>query len=469
MKIQTILRKSYIHKKVLYNHYVSFITTNVNEVFPNAIFVAINHDDINMAIAKGAKTVIYQDKIIKNNPLINYINVYNIRKTKALLFKAYYNYIFKHIKVIGIIGTNGKSTTSKLISDFLNYKGVKSLWIGTHGVEYIDESYKTNNTTLDISLFYRHAIHAINKGYKYIVMEISSIGISQQRTFGIPFYRLIFTNFGLDHLDYHKSKEEYLFTKIVPFIKLNSMAILNADDEEFLSFYKYLDIDCYTYAMNKEADVMAFDIHNIDGKLCFRIQDNIFRTNFYGDFFTANVLAFITTLKSLGFNILDLKKFLNSYMPLNGRMELIKYKNNKIVIDYAHNPAALKKCLEFLKKETPKRLIAVGGAGGNREKEKRTEIGDLLNEFADVVIICDDNPRNEDNLEIASSIKKDYNFEIILDRKLAIKRAFDELKEYDVLLIFGKGNEDEIIYKDMQVKHNDKEFILSLIKKYESC
>lgn len=463
MKVQSILNKAYIHKKVLYNHYVSFITSNVNEVISGSVFIAINHDDINMAVAKGAKTIIYQDKIIKNNPLINYVLVYSIRKTKAMLYKAYYSYIFRHIKLIGVVGTNGKSTTSKLISDFLNYKKIKSLWIGTHGVLYTDEAYKTSNTTIDIALFYRHALHAIHKGYKYIVMEISSIGISQMRTLGLSFYRLVFTSFGLDHLDYHKNKEEYLFTKMVPFIKLNNLAILNADDDEFLNFYKYLDIDCYTYGTNKEADVMATDIHNIDGNLCFRIQDYVFKTNFYGDFFTINVLAFITTLKSLGFNMLDFKKFLSEYKPLSGRMELIKYKNNKIVIDYAHNQASLKKCLEFLKKDSPRRLIAVGGAGGNREKEKRPKIGDLLNEYADEVIICDDNPRNEDGLEIAKAIKGDYNFEIILDRKLAIKKAFAKLKEYDVLLIFGKGNEEEIIYNNMQIKHNDKDYVLSLI------
>lgn len=467
MKVQTILRKIYIHKKILYNHNISLITSNVNEVIPNAIFIALNHDDINLAIEGGAKTIIYQDKIIKNCPLVNYVFVYNVRKTKAMLYKNYYKHIMHKIRIIGVVGTNGKSTTSKLINDFLNYKKIKSLWIGTHGVLYIDEKYKTLNTTIDISLFYKHAIHAINKGYKYIVMEVSSIGISQLRAFGLSFYRLIFTSFGIDHLDYHKTKEAYLFTKMIPFIKLNSVAILNADDEEFLSFYKYLDIDCFTYSIGRDADITACDIHNIDGRLCFRIQDNIFKTNFYGDFFTINILAFITALKSLGFNVLDMKLFLDSYVPLRGRMELIKYKTNKIIIDYAHNPKALKKCLEFLKKEAPKRLIAVGGAGGNREKEKRSSIGDLLNEYADKVIICDDNPRNEDNLEIAKAIKKDYSFEIILDRKDAIKRAFSELQEYDVLFIFGKGNEDEIIYKDMQIKHNDKEFVLSLIGENE--
>ncbi|UKI49874.1 MAG: hypothetical protein L6U99_15010 [Clostridium sp.] len=111
-----------------------------------------------------------------------------------------------------------KSTTSKLISDFLNYKGVKSLWIGTHGVLYTDEEYKTSNTTIDIALFYRHALHAIHKGYKYIVMEISSIGISQLRTLGLTFYRLVFTSFGLDHLDYHKKIRKNIYSlKMVPF------------------------------------------------------------------------------------------------------------------------------------------------------------------------------------------------------------------------------------------------------------
>ncbi|UKI49872.1 MAG: hypothetical protein L6U99_15000 [Clostridium sp.] len=119
--------------------------------------------------------------------------------------------------------------------------------------------------------------------------------------------------------------------------------------------------------------------------------------------------------------------------------------------------------LRILKKDSPRRLIAVGGAGGNREKEKRPKIGDLLNEYADEVIICDDNPRNEDSLEIAEAIKGNYNFEIILDRKLAIKKAFAKLKEYDVLLIFGKGNEEEIIYNNMQIMHNDKDYVLSLI------
>ena len=448
------------YSTIEFKHKVKLVTSYLDEVIVNSVFICFNKNEVNLAINKGAKTIIYEDKIVKDNPIVNYVLVDDIKKAKAILYKKFYSKKLKDIKIIGVIGTTGKSTTSRLICDYLNYKNCKTLWIGTHEILYKNESYKTDNTTIDISLLYKHLVLASKRNYKYLVMEVSSIGVSELRVYGIEFYRLVFTNFSEDHLDYHKNMDEYFYSKAIVFYQTKNTVILNKDDGYFNKINKYINSNYLTYSINNVSDVYASDVFHNNSKLHFRIEDEVYGTRFFGNFFVYNILAFLTTIKSLGFKIEDSKEFLSNYNPIKGRMNRFTLRTNKIIVDYAHTPKSLEVVLKFLRKYTSNKLIVVGGCGGNREKEKRIIMGDLISEYADYAILCDDNPRNEKSLDILNDINQNHEFEILPNRKEAILKGISMLDEYDTLLIFGKGDEDGIIYNDIIVPHNDIEVVI---------
>lgn len=464
MNNDKMLKKIKNYSKLEFIHKVSLVTSYVDEIIYNSIFLCFNTNEVEKAIENGAKTIIYEDKIQKISPVVNYVLVDDIRKAKAILYKEFYKNINKKLKIIGVIGTTGKSSTSRLICDFLNYQSKKALWIGTHEIIYLEEQFKTKNTTIDISLLYKHLVLATKRNYQYVVMEISSIGIAQLRVYGLELHRLVFTNFSEDHLDYHKTMEDYFYTKAILFYQNRNQVILNKDDPKFSLLNKYITCNYLTYSISKPADIYASDVLHDNAKLCFRIQDVIFKTNFFGHFFISNILAFLCCMESLGYPPIKSKDFLYEYIPLRGRMTCLKKGTNKIIIDYAHTPKSLETVLSFLRKATPNRLISVGGCGGDREEEKRMIMGNSLSIYSDKVILCDDNPRGEEPQRILSQMKGEHDFEIIHDRKVAIKKCFEELKEYDTLFIFGKGNEDSITYLDSSIPHNDITYIEMLLK-----
>ncbi len=455
--------------KTFYNHKIKKIAFDYNKCINNSIYYSLNDNlnDIKKAINNGAKTI-FCSKIIELDCSVNVIIVENIRKILALSAKYFYNNISKKLKIIGVIGTNGKTSTSTIGYDFFNYINYKSMLIGSNGIFYEDKHINIKNTTPDIITIYDNLVLAFKKKIKYIFIEISSIAIDQFRTYGLELSVLIFTNFSQDHLDYHKNIYNYLYTKLIPFIKMNknSYVIINNDDETNEFFKKYCDSKIISYSENNKSDIKGYRVYNVNKYATFYYNNILFKNNLIGSFNILNCLSIIALMKIFKISLFKFKDFLIDYKGINGRMNQIEYKCRYIIIDYAHTFSATKTVIEEFLKVCKNNLYIVIGCGGNREKEKRFMIGSYLNNISANITLTVDNPRFEDPIDIINDIKKniDKNIEIILDRKTAIIYNLNKLKPNDYLLILGKGAEEYIEIKNVRYQYSDKEVVYDWIK-----
>lgn len=472
MKINKLCKKIGINQ-VDNNHEIYNITDNTLEVIDNSIFVAIKgykidgHNLIDEAINNGAKTIILESKINEKQN-INYIYTDNSKKMLAIFLKEYYSHIFNKIKIIGVTGTNGKTTTSTLIHKYLEYSNVKSLLIGSNGA-YSSNFFKAHsNTTPRIVDLYGYFNYAYLNNIKYVVMEVSSISISEMRVFDIPFDTLIFTNLHEDHLDYHKNRDIYFYTKMIPFFKLNSnqYAIINLDDEKSKEIMKYLNSKILKYSIKNNSDYKANNIKSSIEGIEFDLNNHKVKSNLIGGFNVYNILPLFAFANIYNLNQYNIILFLRNYKQVDGRMNLLNYKNNNILIDYAHTEAATYNAIIEALKITKNKLYVIIGCGGNRQKDKRYKIGKILNDLNCNVILTSDNPRYENPLDIINDIKSTITKEVLIkeDRREAIIYGLSLLTEFDTLLILGKGVENYIEIKGSLMKSSDIEIIDELIR-----
>ncbi len=467
MKVNTLFKKVGL-ESVSYNHDVYKITTDSRLCTENAIFVVINgnHEDghkyINSAIDNGAKTII-TTSCERKYPYINYVFVDNVRKILACLAKEYYANVSKKLKLVGVVGTNGKTTTSTIAYNFFNYLNKSAMLIGSNGVFFNNYEATLNNTTPDILTIYQFLTLAKKKKIKYVFMEISSIAVDQYRVYGLDFDCLIFTNFSQDHLDYHKTLDRYLYCKIIPFIKLKkeAYAIINADDEASTKIMKYADCNFITYGYSRGSNLLGtINYVNAEG-ISFYAKDVLFKSHLLGEFNSYNILAVLALCDVFNIPYDSYASFLNVFDNVKGRMNKISFKNRNIIIDYAHTFMATKKVIEEAYRLCKHKLHIVIGCGGNREKEKRGMIGKLLDELDAEVILTSDNPRFENPQAIIADIRAEMAKEvtIIEDRKEAINYALGHLEADDYLLVLGKGCEKYMDINGIKYPYSDLEVI----------
>ncbi len=448
------------------------IKTDSRKVLKNDTFVAIKghtvdgHDYIDTAIKNGATKIVaehgnypVETLIVKNCE--KYLNDYLVNN---------YSKYFNDLKFIGITGTNGKTTTAYLTSQMLTKLGVKNAYIGTIGF-YINSEFirELPNTTPDILLLYNLILEAKELGVKVIVMEVSSHALSYERINGIKFDVAGFTNLTEDHLDYHKTMENYLECKkkIINYLKKDGVMISNIDDEYGLCFkcnnFKTLGF--------KESDyqIINYKYNNLTTNIELKYKNKLYKieTNLLGKFNIYNYITALAFINNIGYSIEDIIKITNSIYPPNGRNEAIKVKEGVAIIDYAHTPDAVEKIIETHKEMNKGKIITIVGCGGDRDPKKRPIMGEIATNLSDFVILTNDNPRteSEENImnDIVKGIKKD-NYKIIYDRKLAIKEGLDMLDKNDTLLILGKGHEDYQIIGNTKHHLSDKEEVLKYIE-----
>lgn len=471
MKVNKIC-KALSLKDVIYNHDITYITDSSNDVINNSIFVAIKghtndgHDSIDIAIKNGAKTIILENKVNEVYG-INYIYTYNSKALLARFLKVYYGYIFKKIKIIGVIGTNGKTTTSTLIHNYLDFCKRKSLLIGSGGAKALNYFNKHLNTTPGIVELYSYFNYAYNNKIEYIVMEVSSIGVSELRVFDVSFNCLIFTNFYEDHLDYHKSIDDYFYNKMIPFYKLtkNDYAIINFDDDKYKDILKNINSRIIGYSCNRKSDIVAKNIISNENGLEFSVDTLVIKSNLIGEFNIYNILPLFAITKIFKLNKFNIALFLRNYKQVDGRMNIININNNKVIIDYAHTESAVYNVIKEAFKITKNNLYVVIGCGGNRQRDKRYKIGKLLDSFDCNIILTSDNPRFENPMDIINDIKSGINkdVKILPDRKEAIVHSLKLLKNNDTLLILGKGTEDYIEIKGHFEEYSDYKVVEEFI------
>lgn len=409
------------------------------------------------AVKKGASKIVaelnkdYDIETIKVDSINEYI-------------KNYYD--FSNVKIIGVTGTNGKTTTCYLIYQMLNYLGVKTAYIGTIGFYIEDKIIPLDNTTPSIDILYNLINDAINTyNCEVIVMEVSSHALKQDRVYGLLFDAVAVTNITKDHLDYHKTLKDYINSKkkITNMLKNNKICILNKKDKWYK---KFLNKENNNYVIGKNVKLKKVNT-NLDSTNITFIDDKLYniKTSLVGMFNVYNFLMAYKIVKELKY---DYNKILeNAYLfkAPPGRMEKIKYKSNIIFIDYAHTPDAVLKVLKMVNKIHNKGIITIIGCGGNRDKEKRPIMGRIATKYSKYVIFTNDNPRYENDKLIMNDIlkKAKLNYKIIYDRKKAITEGIKNFKENNILMILGKGHEDYQEIKGVKHHFSDKEETLKII------
>ena len=393
----------------------------------NNIFVSLNNKYIDDAINNGFKKIIVSKSKFKA--------VKSTRKYLEKYLKKYYYKQIKDVILIGVTGTNGKTSTSYLIYQALNLAGIKCSYIGTIGFYLENDIKKLNNTTPDICDLYEMIIESINCGCKAVVMEVSSHALKLGRVNTLKFDYAILTNITEDHLDFHKTYKDYYKTKMSIFKKLKKKGT------------KISDIKIENYDINNDY---------------FEYNNKIYNTKIKGEYNIKNIIPSIIILDKMN---IDSRKIIPQLCLPPGRMQIIKFKNNSIIIDYAHTPDAMEKIISTVKIMNHNRIITIFGCGGNREKEKRPKMGEIASLLSDYVILTNDNPRDENPKEIIREIKQNMNnnYKIIYDRKKAIQEGIKMLKENDVLLILGKGHEEYQIIDNKKIFFSDLYTVYDII------
>lgn len=429
------------------------LKVNSKKIEPGDTFIAIKsaerdgHDYIEDAIDRGAACIIAQ----RGDYRVKTILVSDTRTYLSEYLKDLYQNKISKLKLIGITGTNGKTTSCYLIYNLLNKLGIKTAYIGTIGFYLPNSNRPLNNTTPDLYDLYELLAEAAENECQVVAMEVSSQALDMRRVEGITFDVAAFTNLTKEHLDYHKTMEEYEKAKLKLFKNVKDYAIINIDDKYGKDFLLTKNNNITIGKSN--ADYTISDISLSSENSTFKINDTINITlPIPGEYNIYNYLNAFIVCDKLG---LDINEVVNQTQTLTvppGRYQTIKNDKFTVIIDYAHTPDAVLNIIKSVKAYAEGRVVTLIGCGGDRDKTKRPIMGKIATDNSDYVFFTSDNPRTEDPDEILNDITRglqNTNFEIVRERELAIKKAINFLQEKDILLVLGKGHEDyQIIGKD---------------------
>lgn len=426
------------------------------------------HKFIESAKAKGAVAFIIEEDVQKDDGF-TYVKVQSTNEVMSILGRNFYENPSEKIELIGVTGTNGKTSVATFLKDILSQDD-KCGFIGTTGIFDGRDNYLNKNTTPNNIEIQKSLNNMVENNCKYCAMEVSSHALALKRVKNLKYKIGIFTNLTEDHLDFHKTFENYRKAKESLFHMTTSANIINIDDVNgriILDSIKELEVPYYTYGINYESTFTAKNVKLYEDKTVFTLLGpNDFETevtlNMVGQFTVYNCLAVICACYVLGMDINEIVNRISKLKGVNGRFERVdNNKNIHVFVDYAHTPDALDNVLKSIKAFARGRIITVFGCGGNREKEKRPLMGRIAQKYSDLAIITSDNPRYEEPSEIIKDIligidKNKENYIVTVDRKDAIKEAIQRAKEGDIVLIAGKGHENYQIIKDEIVEFDDK-------------
>lgn len=454
---------------------INNVTADSTLVTPGSLFICINgkvndgHTFIKNAEKYGAVAFITEVKLDTSLPQIV---VQNSRQAMALIASEYYNHPERKMKMLAVIGTNGKTTTSHLIHKILSTCGIKSGIIGTLGTFYDEKVIEPTLTTPDPLDLYKILADMYKSGVKVVVMEVSAHAIFYDKVKFIDYEVAVFTNFSRDHLDFFTDIDCYKDSKL-KFFRQNKCkyVVTNIDDEvgrEITTIRK----DAITYGIDNPSDIFAVNIkEDAEGsKFVLNLFDCIYDINFdlIGRFNVYNALASATASALVGAETDGVCLGLNEMERVSGRLENVFSGGFNVFVDYAHTPDGLKKALLALRPICKSRLICVFGCGGNRDVGKRYEMGSISGNLADFTVITSDNPRYEDPMDIIQRIEKGMlsvskNYVIVQDRAMAIEYALNYACEGDVVLIAGKGSEKYQEILGIKKLYNDKDTVMECL------
>jgi UDP-N-acetylmuramoyl-L-alanyl-D-glutamate--2,6-diaminopimelate ligase len=447
----------------------------------NDVFVAVKgtvsdgHDYIKTAAEKGAIAIICEvlpEQLING---ITYVQVADASYALAIMAANFYGNPSQNLKLVGVTGTNGKTTIASLLYQLFSKAGYKVGLLSTVKVMVGEREYKATHTTPDSITINKYLNEMNEAGVEFCFMEVSSHGIHQNRVEGLVFTGGIFTNLTHDHLDYHKTFAEYRDVKKRFFDGLpkNAFALTNIDDKNGLVMCQNTQAKIFTYALKSHSDYKAHILENQLSGLLLKVNDQEVWVKLIGSFNAYNVLAIYATAELLGLEQMEALQLVSELESVSGRFQyLISQENITAIVDYAHTPDALKNVLETINDIRTKneQLITVVGAGGDRDASKRPKMGHIASALSTKVVFTSDNPRSEDPEIIIKQIEEGVepqNFKKILsitDRKQAIKTACQFASSGDIILIAGKGHESYQEINGERFDFNDYDIVKETLK-----
>ncbi len=471
---------------------ISGITNDSRAVKAGSIFVAIKgavsdgHDYINSAIDKGASAIVYHNEMDDKRFDIPFMKVADAYRAYARLAEKFFGKPAGDMKLIGVTGTNGKTTCAFLLHSILSRAGYKTGLISTICYDLGNRLIGSDRTTPEAWSLQEMFAEMKIEGCEYVVMEVSSHALDQHRVGEAKFNAMLFTNLSGDHLDYHKDMDDYFNAKKKLFTEYNSksnkdkdyesVVVINGDDSYGKRLCSELQGDSVvSYGMKENSTCQIISTEGDASSSIIKFKHNGINTELkstlIGEFNTYNVLGVYAICRGLGISENIIKKALNPSIQVPGRLEAFRIDNGVTVfVDYAHTDDALQRALEALKKITSGKLIAVFGCGGDRDRKKRPRMGAVACSIADKSIITSDNPRTENPgaiiEDIVAGVDFDSNYEVHEDRKIAILESIESAKAGDVILIAGKGHED---YQEVNgIKHHfdDREEVRNAISQF---
>lgn len=459
------------------------ITADSRAVKPNSLFIALDgatvdgHNYIDKAVAAGAVAVIVSKPVTVPDDVC-VITVADTRQAMMACVLYFFDYPANRMRMVGVTGTNGKTTTTHMIRHILKAQGHKVGVIGTVHIMIGDTSYPIHNTTPDV-VDLQHILHQmVQENVEYCVMEVSSHALALGRVSGVEFDTAVFTNLTQDHLDFHKTFENYLAAKCKLFeqvsapnqVKDNKGAVINIDDSYGHRVMEKTTAPTITYSTLGKGTLNASDVHmstkNSQYTVNYKGESYPVSMNTTGLFNVYNTLAAIGACLQEGISMEAIDTALKTFSSVPGRFELIEEGQDfAVVVDYAHTPDGLQNILETAKAIKENRIIIVFGCGGDRDATKRPIMGRIAAEYGDKIYVTSDNPRTEDPVQIVKDVevgvkealRNGTSYEVIVDRREAINHAIHDAKAGDIVIIAGKGHENYQILKNETIHFDDRE------------
>ncbi len=452
------------------------IAIDSREVRPGTLFVALRgehadgHDFVGAAVAKGASGIVVEHgRAGSQSRELAVLEVDDTRRALSMLASGLYNEPSRLLRVIGVTGTNGKTTTTRMIAEIAREAGIPCGVIGTVGAQFGSRRWQLANTTP-----FPHELHEIlaemrDDGARAVAMEVSSHALALDRVEDVRFFCAALTNVTRDHLDFHETQEAYAAAKRRLF-SMSTRSVLNADDEYGRRWAVELAAtnDVTTYALRERADIVASNVEVSASGSTFTVRGRAFSLPLPARFNVSNALCALGVARALGIADDVSAKALDALPPVPGRMERIADRGIDVVVDYAHTPDALEQALRALRETTRGRLFVVFGCGGERDRGKRPQMGAIAAALADRAYVTNDNPRHENPQSIANDIlagMKGLQFVLELDRRNAIERALRDAEPGDAVLVAGKGHEAYQILGDRKVDFDDASVVRDALAK----
>ncbi|MGN8645107.1 UDP-N-acetylmuramoyl-L-alanyl-D-glutamate--2,6-diaminopimelate ligase [Gracilibacillus sp. HCP3S3_G5_1] len=449
---------------------------------PNSLFVCIKgytvdgHQFAEAAVENGATVIVAERELDVSVPVVI---VPDTSRALAHLANMFYGHPSSKLKVIGVTGTNGKTSVTHIIDEIHQYAKQKTALIGTIQMIMNGESYPVKNTTPDALFLQKNLHEMVKKDIDVVTMEVSSHALDLGRVHGVDIDIAIFTNLSQDHLDYHDTMESYLHAKSLLFSQLGSTlnhtrpkyAIINQDDEHAAFLKKVTAQPILTYGVKNEASFQAINVELRSNGVSFTMKtpkgDILINSKLMGMFSVYNLLAAAASSYASGIGLEVIQKVLNNTSGVKGRFQPVDHeKDFGVIIDYAHTPDSLENVLSTIKRFCEGKIHVIVGCGGDRDRRKRPLMAKIACDYADQAVFTSDNPRSESPQAIIDDMTeglKRSNYQIVLDREEAIKQTIEQANDKDVILIAGKGHETYQIIGDKVLEFDDEKIALKYL------